>query len=251
MTVEWRPAQFASHFRRQDPEPPVARWEDVLQAEQSLTHRLVTLFARSSWLRRLLGLPAHLGSFRGSSLAAREERARAIAGTPVARAIERLLGPRRQQPRLPEAQNSGLPPIGPVLNHEIDKAVTLLASMTFQEIQNRGWHWQPNHYYWPLNDLEFLRANPQIWANPELPRGIDWGLDDQMELAQRLAKYSGELADVGSELPARPGEFAWGQALRAPTPTPTTDCCVSSNRLASSRSASACPASSSTGLSAR
>jgi hypothetical protein len=89
----------------------------------------------------------------------------------------------------------------------------LLATMAFQEVQRRGWHFQPAHFYWPLNDLDFLRGNRELWTKPKLPPEIDWDLDAQLELAMRLSGYSGELADVrGGGNPA-PGEFVWGHAF--------------------------------------
>jgi hypothetical protein len=84
--------------------------------------------------------------------------------------------------------------------------------MSFEEVQRRGWHFQPNHFYWPLNQLHWLRENRGLWIEPKLPREIEWDLDGQSELAKRLAEYSPELADV-PQAPGKPGEFAWGDAF--------------------------------------
>lgn len=207
----WRPARFTTGYRGQAPEPPaIARWEDLLRAEQTPTFHLVMAFAHQPLLRRLFSIPAHFRSPCGPSLAGREERVKQIYDTRIARLIEMVPGTRRHDVCLTERDAaSDLPRVGPLLGHEIDAALGLLSNMAFEELQRRGWHLQPNHFYWPLNDLKFLRENPQLWANPKLPTGVDWGLDGQVELAQRLARYAGELADVREGPPERSGEFIW------------------------------------------
>ena len=209
---EWRPAAFASHFRQQDPVPPVDRWEDVLRAEQSPAHQLLATVARSPRLRRLLGIPADVDLEPGGTLAEREARVKAVQGTRAARVIDRVLGRRERHSPRPGGIPGGLPPVGPLLDHEIDAALAVVSSMAFQEIQRRGWHLQPKHYYWPLNDLEYLRGNRRLWIESKAPLDVDWDLEGQAELAQRLGSYSGELADVPDAQRA-PGEFAWGQAF--------------------------------------
>ena len=209
---EWRPALFADKFRQTDADPPVTQWEELLQAEQSFTHRVVTAIARRSWLSRLLGVPGHLGSPSGWTLAEREARAHAIADTRLAQIIGRF--PRRHDAsQSVEEPRPGLPALGPLLDREIDQALELLTTMAFEEVQRRGWHLQPNHTHWPLNDLQFLRANPQLWADPKVPGGIDWDIDGQMEFAKRLSAHAHELADVASGPPERTGDFTWGQGF--------------------------------------
>ena len=222
MTVnEWRPAKFASHFRKQDPEPPVDRWEAVLRAEQTVSHQLLTALGRSTRIRRVLRIPdPDLGS---GSLAEREQRVNAIRSTALARGLERVLGSDGRGP-LPKPEpvpggpetgrpETGLPSVGPLLNREIARSLAVLSGMAFEEIQRRGWHLQPNHFYWPLNDLAFLRENPRLWTEAKLPLEIDWDVEGQLELAHRLAQYSGELADVRDGPGVRPGEFVWGEAF--------------------------------------
>jgi len=215
MTVnEWRPAKFASHFRKQDPEPPIDRWEAVLRAEQTVSHQLLTALGRSTRIRRLLRIPdPDVGS---GSLSEREQRVNAIRSTALAKGIEKVLGSEgRETPPDEEAgePRTGPPPVGPLLSREIARSLALLSGMAFEEIQRRGWHLQPNHFYWPLNDLAYLRANQQVWTEVKLPMEIDWDLEGQLELANGLAEYSGELADVRNGPSARPGEFVWGEAF--------------------------------------
>jgi hypothetical protein len=209
---EWRPAAFTSNFREQDPEPPTARWENVLQAEDSVAHRVVTAIARSESVGRVLRIPGELGEPPGSSLAEREKHAEAVGQTWLARLLKRFVGDSRA-PAVRSSSEGGLPPIGPRLDREIDASLAMLSSMAFQEIQQRGWHFQPNHYYWPLNDLEFLRSNPEFWKTSELPKEIDWDIEGQLDLAERIARYSVELEDVQPGPPEKPGEFAWGDAF--------------------------------------
>jgi predicted O-methyltransferase YrrM len=85
-----------------------------------------------------------------------------------------------------------------VSGRHIDEALTFLRSVPFQDLQARGWHLQPNHYYWPLNDVQFLRAHPDLWHDRGLPAGIDWDLDGQVAFARELAASYGELADVAA-----------------------------------------------------
>jgi hypothetical protein len=101
-----------------------------------------------------------------------------------------------------------MPPVEPSLDRQIDDALRLLGSVPFEELQRRGWHFQPNHFHWPLNDVPFLRAHPELWTQPALPAEIDWNLDGQLELLKGIARYAGELDDVPAGA-APPGEFAW------------------------------------------
>src|SRR5205085_1278778 len=71
------------------------------------------------------------------------------------------------------------------------------------------WHFQPNHYYWPLNDVAFLRANVDLWHRARTPAGIEWDLAAQERLLRELVAYKDELGDVRDRPPAAPGEFVW------------------------------------------
>jgi hypothetical protein len=101
-----------------------------------------------------------------------------------------------------------MPPVDESLDRPIDDAIELLRSVPFEELQRRGWHFQPNHFYWPLNDVSFLRAHPELWNGPALPAEIDWDLDGQAELFRAIARYARELDDVPTGA-APPGGFAW------------------------------------------
>ena len=119
----------------------------------------------------------------------------------------------RKQPEPPirpeNLRPGNRPPIDDALDKQIDAAIELLAAVPFEELQARGWHFQPNHYYWPLNDIAFLRANPDLWNRPRVPGGIDWDMDAQERLLREVTAYLSELGDVRDRPPAAPGEFVW------------------------------------------
>ncbi len=94
------------------------------------------------------------------------------------------------------------------MDREIDRSLELLKTMSFEELQRRGWHLQPNNYVWPLNDVGYLRGHPQLWMGEGMPNGIEVDLDEQEQLMLKIAAHADELADVPDKA-SRPGEFAW------------------------------------------
>ena len=207
---EWRSASFSGYWGSRLPEPPaVDRWEALLRAERTVMFRLLSAASRRRRLRRLLGI-RQVCANPGVSLADREERVDALRTSRFGGSLRKKLGTPLRRER---QAGLGLPAVGPLLDQDIDRSLGLLANMAFEELQQRGWHLQPNHYYWPLNDMAFLRANPQLWMEPRLPAGIDWDIDRQAGLIQRLARYSTELADVRWGPRVQAGEFIWGEAF--------------------------------------
>ncbi len=86
----------------------------------------------------------------------------------------------------------------------------LLAQVGFRRLQRVGFHLQRNDFYSPLNDCDFLEANPDLWNDPPLdPPGIDWRPEAQMETARVVGSFAGELADVPAEGPADGSCFGW------------------------------------------
>jgi hypothetical protein len=201
----WRPPRFTWRMRGQPgPVAPTEQWEAVLRAERSPGLAVLTLAARNRFARAVLRLPAEVGEAQGGL----EERAARLASARASWAGRLLIrGLPAAAPTRGGGNESGLQPprIGPVLGEEIDDALALLGSMPFEELQRRGWHVQPNHFYWPLNDVSFLHENPGLWTGERPPRGVDLDIDGQAELARRLAKHAGELSDV-PEGRARRGE---------------------------------------------
>lgn len=212
-TRPWRPATFTAILRGQrDGNPPVSRWEALLEAERSIAALVVRAAARRPRLRRLLALPREAAAPPAATLVEREAAVEALRNTALGRALDRAAGVAERSPATTDVRPSasgGPPSPGPLLDVEVERALALLAAMPFEELQRRGWHFQPNHFYWPLNDVDFLRASHELWHDRGLPRGIDWDLDAQLALAAELDGYRRELADVPRE--PRPGrvEFVW------------------------------------------
>jgi Methyltransferase domain len=200
----WRPPQWPISGRKVGM-PPLSRWETVLGAERDFRHQLALRAARSRLLRRFLRLPRNLSEPAGPTL---DDRERGIADArrmPLAKPIA---------PSGPDEHGEGeRPPLGPLLDREVDRALALLADMPFEELQDRGWHLQPNSYPWPLNDVHFLRDNPDLWMRRSLPQGIEWDLDGQEELARRLAHHAHELGDVPDRIPDHGAELTWHNGL--------------------------------------
>lgn len=107
---------------------------------------------------------------------------------------ERLLGPIKNP-----ADTAVFP--SPQVEDPIANAITVLDSIPVTELQARGYHFQPRNYYSALNDLEFLASNRDLWQGRPLPAGIDWDLDGQLALLQKIAVHIKELEDVPFDLP--------------------------------------------------
>ena len=188
----------------------LARWELVLARERSLPYRALRLLGRVPGLRRLVGAPANAGA-GPRTLEDRERELAALRRAPLLRTAKAIA--RRGAAPASAPASAGAPgppaPAGALIDREIDEAIAVLRSVPFEEVQRRGWHFQPNHFYWPLNDVAFLEANRDLWHDRGLPRGIDWDIDAQLDLVASLDAYRAELADV-ARLP-RPGhvEFVW------------------------------------------
>ncbi|HEY2052571.1 MAG TPA: class I SAM-dependent methyltransferase [Solirubrobacterales bacterium] len=104
------------------------------------------------------------------------------------------------QPPQPAAKAPGDP---------IADAIEVLRATPDAEIQRRGWHFQQRDFYSALNDFEFLEANPDLWHDRALPRGVDWDLDGEMRKIREIAPYAAELAEVPDDLPEGPPRYHW------------------------------------------
>src|SRR3954452_14339717 len=187
--------------------------------EASVTLRAVPAVARVPGLRRVAGAIPRAPV--RASVAARDPDA--VLASPLYERLVRLRGAERYrrlrgrvapEPVVASGDAAASPPpapprLGPWASREVDAALDLLRRVPFDELQRRGWHFQPNHFYWPLNDVAFLRENPDLWHERGLPRGIDWDIDAQVELARTLAGSANELADVQWEPDRPPTRYAW------------------------------------------
>jgi hypothetical protein len=203
---------FTAHLRGGGTGPnALARWELVLARERSPAYRALRLLGRVPGLRRLVGAPEGDGTPR--TLEEREAELAAIRRGLVLRAFKAIA--RRGAPSQPDggappaAPSPPAAPAGPLIDRRIDDAIAVLRSVPFEEIQRRGWHFQPNHFYWPLNEVAFLDENRDLWHDRGLPRGIAWDIDGQLALVERLDGYRGELDDVPRLPRAGQVEFVW------------------------------------------
>ncbi|OAI43294.1 hypothetical protein AYO41_02115 [Verrucomicrobia bacterium SCGC AG-212-E04] len=78
---------------------------------------------------------------------------------------------------------------------EIEQAISVLERTSFREIQRLGWHFQRNDFYSPLNDCEFLAANPDLLGSSELLE-IDMRIAHQEKVVAEVGRYVEELRDV-------------------------------------------------------
>jgi hypothetical protein len=210
-TKRWHPPGFTAPNRGYIAEPPpLERWESLLRNERSVAYALVLLAARSPLLRRLLRVPRWLAEPVGFSVVEREQRVAEVEDTGLGRRLRRVLGPASERAPLGPPPPGSRPKPGPLVDREIDAALAFLRNVPFEELQERGSQLHPNHPHWPLNNLRFLRDNPELWLRKEIPSGIDWDLERQEELICRIRHYAEELGDVAVEPAANPGQFVWG-----------------------------------------
>ena len=99
------------------------------------------------------------------SLSLRERRLELVEGTRLARLLRSSRATRA--PVGLAFTPDGRPKPGPLTDREIDAALELVADMPFEELQERGWNVQPNHWCWPLNDVPFLRRHPELWKEAD------------------------------------------------------------------------------------
>jgi predicted O-methyltransferase YrrM len=191
---DWPPATFTAQFRGTPSAlPPEVREQQLSAHAGSLAFRLTKAVSRVPVIGKRLGAPPASDWLPGEPEVERVMRA------PLYRRIEALRGTRAYQ-RLWRRRpaSAGATQAREVSTRHIDEALEFLRHVPFQELQKRGWHLQPNHYYWPLNDVRFLREHPELWHDRGLPAGIDWDLDGQIAFARELAASYGELADVAA-----------------------------------------------------
>jgi predicted O-methyltransferase YrrM len=239
-STPWPPATFTADLRHAPASLDAAvRLERALRHEDSLAFRLTKAVSAVPVLGPRLG--ARPGP-RYRPIADRHAEVERITQAPLYRRIEGLRSSRvyerlwtRGVKRL---RNRGAPPptpapaapaqpaatpatLDPLMGRQVDEALAFLETIPFQELQRRGWHLQPNHFYWPLNDVVFLRDHPELWHDRGLPEGVDWDLNGQVEFARGLATYWSELAaiadrpaavDMGSDITLVNGSFSGADA---------------------------------------
>lgn len=98
-------------------------------------------------------------------------------------------------PEPPESQRTQ----GDAAPDPIAGAIDVLRAVPRSELQARGYHFEPLHFYSGVNDLAFLDENRDLWHGRPLPKGVQWDLDAQVALLSRLAGHYHELLDVPAE----------------------------------------------------
>ncbi len=172
--------------------PQLGRAEDRRGHEGTIAYRAVAAVARVPGLRSVLGAVPPRPGGRASGLAGdpdalvasplyerllrirASDRYARLVRAPVRRLRGRPVAPAPAAapalPAPPAAPSSEIR-LGPWASRRTDDALAFLRRVPFDELQRRGWHLQPNHFYVPLNDVAFLRANPQLWHDRGLPQG--------------------------------------------------------------------------------
>ncbi len=75
-------------------------------------------------------------------------------------------------------------------------------------VRSTGFHVVANLFYCPLNDPSFLQLNQDL-RDPVATDGIDWELDSQLELLEKLSSYWPELDDVPAGPLDQGTEYCW------------------------------------------
>src|SRR4051812_40463186 len=237
----WSRPTFTAHLRGHAAGIPlIAEQEARLVHESSIAFAVVRALARVPGLRRIIGaVPMGLGA--GPERASLDtdallstplyRRLNGLRFSPVyrrvwARGLRPLVRGRADAAAVPRPPTAGAPQLatapgradgdiarppalGPSVSRRVDEAIEVLRQVPFEEIQRRGWHFQPNHFYWPLNDVAFLRENMPLWHDRGLPKGVDWDLDGQMEVARAVNEFVGELSDVPQDPQPGQARFVW------------------------------------------
>jgi hypothetical protein len=94
-----------------------------------------------------------------------------------------------------------------ILPNSLRAAIETLQRADPKEIERHGFRLEPCNFYSPLNSLQFLDENQDLWARSFVPLDIDWRVEHQLEVAREIASYIPELAGI----PASPrgSEFYW------------------------------------------
>lgn len=103
----------------------------------------------------------------------------------------------------PASAGNALPADRPLANppetptrEQVQAAVEVLRRTHFREIQTLGFQFRPADFYCPLDELDFLEANPDLWKGEEPCAGIDWNIEQQVATARIVGRHVRDLADV-------------------------------------------------------
>lgn len=96
---------------------------------------------------------------------------------------------------------------------KLSGAIAILKETPFYEIQNTGYHFQENNYYSPLNDINYLKDNLDLWKGRPSPSTIDWNVDEQLAIAEKVGSYVEELRDVPENHQPGKLEYCWNNPM--------------------------------------
>lgn len=95
--------------------------------------------------------------------------------------------------RLPEHYRT------PNTDYAVEKALKDLTSAIFMRLDRLGVHLLPKHFYTPIPDYTWLRANRPYWDGPAEMTAIDWDLDEQLAWLRAVcAPFKDEVAGLES-----------------------------------------------------
>lgn len=89
----------------------------------------------------------------------------------------------------------------------IRAAIKTLQKADPRLVERCGFRLEPLNYYSPLNSLQFLEDNRDLWS-PSVPLDIDWRVEHQLEVAREVSRYIPELADIPDHAGCG-SEFYW------------------------------------------
>lgn len=90
----------------------------------------------------------------------------------------------------------------------LQQALDTLRTADRRAVQRAGYHFQPNDYYSPLNDVAFLDANRDLWEGVQPCPDLDFNGDRQLAVAREIAPFLPELRSI-PETTENPVEYAW------------------------------------------
>ena len=100
---------------------------------------------------------------------------------------------KRLTDRLPERYAAPTPRLA------LQRVLRRVTSGLFMAVDRVGVHILPKHFYTPIPDYAWLRANRQFWDSPAPMTGIDWDLDRQLEWLRTVCEpWLGEVAGLES-----------------------------------------------------
>jgi hypothetical protein len=90
----------------------------------------------------------------------------------------------------------------------ITAALQTLKAADPRLLEHHGYRLETLNYYSPLNNLQFLADNEDLWHAPFVPLDIDWREEHQFGVIREVTRYVHELADIPEH--TEPGaDFYW------------------------------------------